>query len=391
MLARAIVKSRGLTESVGMVLDRRGQSIFEKDMDQVRADEEQAIIFLAKVISKKAKVQIKKEIEANPRLEGMTLIPLGLKTRNALRGGGFFYLPETMDLIWVSWLRKAVYLPENKVILTDSIKERIKKYRASVRRPPLRPKLDPSEVASIKERLEKRHNVKLPKAEVRYSDNIKSAFCVKAIKFPRHVSKERKEKFEVSRSVCLKLKGLKDDETKGVDPHKFTIFLPRRYSNYPAGLYGALWHEFGHVLACALDIRDKTHSEGVAYACGFRGLLLEATEGKFPVEKAIDEIERHIKGAEGSFPFFPHHTALRVIKKYNVERGCFEDLDFRNRDPDEFIAELDESIQCAEKDDKVIREIVGKRQLARIEKPFVGILAIVIVILLILSLVNHLI
>ena len=205
-------------------MNRDGRSIFEKDMDRVRADEEQAVIFLARIIPKKAKVQIKNEIEVNPRLEGVKFISLGLQTRNALRAGGFFYLFETMELIWDSWLRKAVYLPENKIILTDSIKERIKKYRASVRRPPLRPKLDPSEVASIKERLEKRHNVKLPEVEVRYSDNIEGAFLTRAAKLSRYVSKEGREKHEADWKFRLELKGLKDDELKEVDLYEFTIF-----------------------------------------------------------------------------------------------------------------------------------------------------------------------
>lgn len=369
----------------------KADSYFEERMKRVSADQEEAIVYLAKIIPKEDKEQIQRNIENDPDFAAKQHTSLGMKVRNALRAGGFFYDPHTMDFIWPDWLRKAVCLPEDKIVLTDSIRKRIKRYRAGIRRPPLRPKLGSSEVASVKERLEKRYNVKLPDVEVGYSDNIKSAFVVGAIKLPRHVSKERRKKLEASWKTRLILKGLKDDELKGVDPYKFTIFLPRRYSNYPAGLYGELWHEFGHVLAHAFDVRDKTHSEGIAYACGFSGLLLEAIAGKFPVGKAVDEIERHIKGAESSFPFFPHHTALRVIKEYDVERGCFVDLNIRNRNPDEFIAELDKSIQRAVKDDKDIREIVAKRQLAKIEKPFVGILTIAIAIMVILSITSHLI
>jgi len=109
-------------------------------------------------------------------------------------------------------------------------------------------KLDLGEFARIKEQLEKRHQVKLPEAQVRYSDNIKSAFSTTGIELPRHISKERREQLEE------------------INPHKPTIFLARRYPNYPADLYGELWHEFGHVLAHTLDVRDKTLNEGVAYA-----------------------------------------------------------------------------------------------------------------------------
>lgn len=246
-------------------------------------------------------------------------------------------------------------------------------------------KLDSSEVASIKEQLEKRHQVKLPEVEVRYSDNIKSAFSTTGIKLPWYISKERRENLEASWKNRLKLQGLKDDELKEINPYNPTIFLARRYPHYPVDLYGELWHEFGHVLAHTLEIRDKTHNEGVAYACGFRGLLLEALDGKFSIEKAVDEIEHQIEGAETSLPFFPHRWALRVVKDYNVERGCFEDLSFRNRDPEKLIAELDRKIQKAVEDDKEIREIVSKRQLARIEKLFVGISTIAIIILFILS------
>lgn len=300
-----------------------------------------------------------------------------MKVRNALRTAGFFYSPEVMDAVWFGWLKRAVSLPKKETILTDSLRDKIKKYRSTVRRPPLRPELEKSEVASIKERLEKRHDVKLPEVEVRYSDNIKSAFSANAVELPRFVSKERREKFETMRKSLFKLKGLKDGELTGVDLYKFTVFLPRRYRNYPAGLYGVLWHEFGHALAYVLDVKDKTRREGVAYACGFRGLLLEAMEGKFSIEKAVDEIELQIKGAGFSLPFFPHADSLRLIREHN--------LNFRNRDPNELIGELDRSIQHTLEVDRKILQITRKRQLARVEKPFVSLFAMVAVTLLIIS------
>ena len=246
-------------------------------------------------------------------------------------------------------------------------------------------KLDLSEVASIKEQLEKRHQVKLPEVEVRYSDNIKSAFSTTGIKLPGHIFKERREKLERSWKNLLKLKGLKDDELKEINPYNPTIFLAQRYPSYPVDLYGELWHEFGHMLAHTLDVRDKTLNEGVAYACGFTGLLLEALDGRFSVGKAVGEIERQIRGAQTSLPLYPHRWALRVVKDDNVERCCFEHLSFRNRIPEKLITELDRKIRKTVEDDKEIRNIVAKRQLARVEKPFIGILAIAIIVLLILS------
>lgn len=362
--ACVIVKSLRSTESWGIILDRDWRSVFQTDMQRARADEDEAVIFLAEIIPKKAKAKIRKELEANPRLEGLGSISLGLTTRNALRAGGFFLpFPETMELIWVDWLRKAAALPEDKIILNDPITEKVKRYRASVRRPPLRPRLDLREVASIKERLETRHNVKLPEVEVRHSDNIQNAFSTNAVKLPRRISRERREKFERSRKSSLRLKGLKIEELKEVNLYKFTIFLPRRYANYPAGLHGVLWHEFGHALGHVLDVRDKTRGEGVAYACGFRGLLMEAMEGKFSIEKAVDEIENQIKGASSSLPFFPHHKSLRVIKTYNTN------LNFRNGDRKELIDELDRSIQHAIEVDRELVKIVESANSLESRKP----------------------
>lgn len=355
-------------------------SYFKSELERAHADEEEAVVFLANIIPKKDKERIRKAIEKDPEFRVKQHLFLGMRARNALRTGGFFYTPEVMDGIWFDWLKKAVCLPKKETILTDSLRDRIKKFRASIRKPPLRPRLEQNEVTSIKERLEKRHNAKLPDVEVRYSDNIQSAFSATALKLPRYISKERREKLEATRKSLLRLKGLKDEELNGVDHHKFTVLLPRRYTNYPAGLYGALWHEFGHALAYALDVRDEVRREGIAYACGFRGLLLEAVEGKFSVEKAVDEIEHQIKAASGDpIPFRPHRWSLRVIKEHNLN------LNFRNRDPNELIEELDRSIQRAIEVDREILKITRKRQLARVEKPFVGVFATIAIILLIIS------
>lgn len=257
---------------------------------------------------------------------------------------------------------------------------------------PLRP--DSSEAMNIKESLEKRHKLKLLEVEVSYSDSIESAFCIAPIRLPRFISKKMRKWQEAKWRHFLKIKRLEDKEGETADPYKYTIFLPRIHCIYPVKFYGALWHEFGHVLADTLYVKDKTHNEGIAFACGFRGLLLEVLEGKFTIEEAIDEIEFQIKRAENSLPFFhfnPHRSAMRVIKEYNVERGCFEDWQFRNRDPHILIAELDEKIQRAVRDDREVREIVAKRKIANAEKPFVAIFTIIIAILLTYSIVSNLI
>lgn len=317
-------------------------SYITEEFKRVEADQEEAIMFLAKIIPKEDKERIRRNIENDPDFVGKQHMFLGMKVRNALRNGGFFYDPHMMDGIWFPWLKEAVCLPEDKIILTDSNQERIKKYQTSIKRPPPRPKLDPTKIDNIKEQLEKLHNIKLPEVEVRYSDNIRNAFAIRPTKIPRFTPKETRNQFIKRRNSRLKAKGLKDEELEGIGISEFTIFLRRRYSNYPVELYGELWHEMGHATAYALNVRDKTLNEGVAYACGFRGLLIEVKEGKLSLEEAVEQIKSNIKGAKGSFPFFPHRRALLTIEAYNP------DLNFRNRNLDELIAELDRSIQDAD-------------------------------------------
>jgi len=59
-----------------------------------------------------------------------------------------------------------------------------------------------------------------------------------------------------------------------------------------------VWHELGHATATALGVRDKILNEGVAIICKFKGLLLEAEEGKFLLERAFDQIEFDIEKTE---------------------------------------------------------------------------------------------
>ena len=216
-----------------------------------------------------------------------------------------------------------------------------------VEKPPVCPKLEAEELRSMMEQLEERHKIELPEVEVRYSDNINRAFCTSALNFPSektisksHFLQERINRFYRTRENELRSRGLKDDELRDICPSKFTIFLPRRYPNYSAGLYGAVWHELGHVAASALGIKAKIPNESVAIAYSFRGLLHEAEEGKISLEKAFDQIELYIgKTQEPLTRAFMHYEeALFSIRKYNP------DLQFRNRDPDELLSDLDKAI-----------------------------------------------
>ncbi len=351
-------------------------------MDQVRAEEEEAIIFLAKIIPKKGKKWIRREIESIGRSDFMFRheLFLGLKTRNALRAGGFVHLPEPMDFWWAVWLEQAVNLPKDRIILTDFTKERIKQYRATVRRPPLRPKLDPMEIEEAVTWLEQRHSIKLPIVEVRYTDRITGAFAISATEHFRKLPTWRKAEFWKQLTPRLKLKGLQEDEMRGITPSKFTIFLPRRYPSYPAGMYIATWHELGHAMANAFGVKDKKYKESIAMAFGFIGLFLKVKEGKLSLGKACDQIELDIKSVAASLPVFePYREALNVVREYNPE------LSFRNRDPDELVAELEKSVQYATSMDREVRVTARKRQLSEFETPFILTLAITAVALLIIS------
>jgi hypothetical protein len=359
-------------------LSRSGDSPLEKDFERAYADEEEAIVFLASIVPKKDKIRIRKEIESNPDFAAKQHMSIGMTTRNALRVGGFYYMPHTMDFIWFSWLKKAVNLPEDNIVVTDSVKGRIKKYRASIKRPPLRPPLSPDEIESAKEQFERRHSIKLPETDVRYSDNITHALSISAGELPGK-SSVTKARLADSTSNWLKLEGLKDSDLEVFDTSKFTIFLPKRYLNYPCGLYGSVWHELAHASAHALDLKDKGFEESFAVTYSFIGLLLGAKEGKFSFEKAFDQIELSIESAKYSFPMTAHHWSLKPIEAHNPG------MRFRNRDIDDLLAELDRTIRDIVDTDKEIFEIVQERKLKRYEKPFVIILGTVALALLVIS------
>jgi len=250
---------------------------------------------------------------------------------------------------------------------------------------PVCPKLEAGEIRRIKNHMEERYKIDLSGVEIKYSDNIQHAFCVPAVNLPsqKRISKsvflqEKINRFYRTRKSELRLLGLDDDELKEISPSEFTFFLPRRYPNCLTGLYGALWHEFGHVVASVLGVKAKIPNESVAIAYSFRGLLQEAKEGKITLEKAVDQIRRYIGMTEDPLArAFKHYKeALFTIRKHNP------DLKFSNRDVDELLFELDETIDYTLKYPFAYQE--GK---LRYEKLFVSGVALIAAILFIISLI----
>jgi hypothetical protein len=74
---------------------------------------------------------------------------------------------------------------------------------------------------------------------------------------------------------------------------------------------------------------------------------------------------------------------VKWIEKYNP------DLKFRNRDPDELLAELEKAIQDIVNTDREFYKILQSRALARHDKPFILAFAAVAVALLIISLILY--
>lgn len=108
--------------------------LMKVEAKRAEGDRNEAIVFLAAIIPKEDRERIHSEIENDPEFVGKQHMFLGLKVRNALRMSDFFYSPHLMDYIWFPWLRDAVSLPEEKIILTESIKERITKYQEALDR-----------------------------------------------------------------------------------------------------------------------------------------------------------------------------------------------------------------------------------------------------------------
>jgi hypothetical protein len=160
-------------------LGQSEDSFLQRELERASADEAEAIVFLASIIPMRSRAKIRAEIH-NSRPAGMNDFLFGTRVRNLLRMGGFQYRLDVMESIWFSWLKKAVNLPEDMIVLTDSTRERIRKYKSIFRKPPLRPPLDPREIENAKQAVEKRLSIKLPEIDVRYSDSIQSAMCLSA-------------------------------------------------------------------------------------------------------------------------------------------------------------------------------------------------------------------
>ena len=218
------------------------------------------------------------------------------------------------------------------------------------------------DIENIKEKMEKRHRIKLPEIDFFYSDNATNAFTICPLYFPRGYSQKQKEAYYEQRDCELKERGLKDNETKLIDTSKYTIFLPKKkYANHPTKLYGSMWEELGHVLAYTLDVENKVRNESIALAYRFIGLLQGVKQGLFDKEQAIEEIESTIKNigyekqmaglysklrtmglkVPRNLTVAPHDSALFAIRKFNPS------LEFRNRDLDDLLAELEKSIEYA--------------------------------------------
>lgn len=320
-------------------------------MKRVYADQKEAIVFLAKIIPKEDKERIRRKLEKHPDLLPMFL---GMKVLNALRIGGFFYGPHTMDFIWFGWLKEAVSLPEDRIILTDSVRRRIKEFREYAS-PPVSPKLDMEQINRIKERLENLYGIEMPTVEVEYSEDVKGSLTSAPLTFNldelEYVARERDHIFRWI--------GLKEQEISRIDSSTYTIFLLTRHPKQQIGLYGSAWHELAHVAAYVIGIKDAVIGESFAFANEFKGLLEAAEDGLFPRDKVIDSIEFCIKQAKyekldsaifsqmrrakGKVPIYlataVHYQALDHLKRYNP------DLSYQGRNLDELIAELDNSTQ----------------------------------------------
>lgn len=101
----------------------------EDPHERIKHDLEEAIMFLASIISREDKAKIHAEIANDPDWEFMHNFSTGMTIRNTLRRGGFFFDPVVNDDAWFKVLREAVCLPEEKIVLTQSIEQRIQKYR----------------------------------------------------------------------------------------------------------------------------------------------------------------------------------------------------------------------------------------------------------------------
>lgn len=212
------------------------------------------------------------------------------------------------------------------------------------------------EIGRIIDHMERQHEIVFPQVDVKYSDNIHRACCVRPADPPEWFSEWARDDFNRRRHSGLRLRRLVEDEIREVDKSKYTVFVPRELLNIPVRLCATLWEELGHVTAWALGVEDMVLNESVALAYRFKGLLKGAEEGRFSLEEAIHRIEFDIKGAElDSYviskiermrfikastddPMKHYHKALFAVREFNPQ------LMFRNRDSHELMAELDKII-----------------------------------------------
>lgn len=97
---------------------------FNDYVNRVNADREEAVLFLANSITKKDRDLIRFKMNGESHFGVMEPMLLGMAVRNLLRGAGFFYDLFTLENVWYDWLKEAVSLPDEKVVLTDSIRVR---------------------------------------------------------------------------------------------------------------------------------------------------------------------------------------------------------------------------------------------------------------------------
>ena len=332
-------------------------SIFKGMMEHAHTDEKEAIVYLAKIIPEEAKKQIKRNIYDDPDFAVRQHMFLGMRVRNALRVAGFSYGSQVMDRMWFRWLEKAVNLPEDKIMLTDSLKRRMERYRESelLDNPPVCPKLKMDQINSIKEQLEKRYRIKMPFINILYSEDIESSFTL----MPSTYNLDELEYVKKDRDHKLLARGVKREEISQIDASTYTVFLLTKQPKQEIGLYASAWHELAHVAAHVISIEDIVDNESFAVLNQFRALLKAAKNGFFTKDKAIDAVEFYIKRAKleqldaalfsrlnemglkvpADLKNAYHHRALDIIKKHNPE------LKFHGRNLDELIAELDRSIQ----------------------------------------------
>jgi hypothetical protein len=250
----------------------------------------------------------------------------------------------------------------------------------------------PEEVQNAKNWLEKRHRIELP-LDVSYSDRISSGFCVHSADIPSSASPREREELLKKRNNRLRAKGLSDSEIHGIDPDRFTIFLPKSRSARSMDIYATFWEELGHATAWALGVDDLILNESLALSYRYRGVLSGVNEGRFLLDEVASRIELEVRsvGADAALmsrlrsmglkasrhnQLSHYDDSLFAIKEYNPK------LVFRNRSPDELIAELDKSIcytlECA------------KKRKFKFEKYFVLSSVGVILVLVVASILDHL-